>query len=78
LLLESIAHGTIVVSYDCPSGPSEIIDDGINGFIVEYLNMHELEGKIMVALEHKWDCEQLLKVLVNLNRKILYLAMRRF
>jgi len=60
VLLESIAHGTPVVSYDCPSGPSEIIINGVNGFIVEYLNKKEFEDKILLALEHNWNQEQLL------------------
>ncbi|MFA0182682.1 hypothetical protein OAW_01830 [Vibrio cyclitrophicus ZF170] len=55
VLLESIAHGTPVVSYDCPSGPSEIIKDGVNGFIVEHLNKLELENKILLALGYDWN-----------------------
>jgi glycosyltransferase involved in cell wall biosynthesis len=32
--LEAIAAGVPVVSYDCPTGPSEIIDDGVNGRLI--------------------------------------------
>jgi len=31
---EALAHGLPVVSYDCTAGPSEMIADGGNGFLV--------------------------------------------
>ncbi|AHG22950.1 hypothetical protein Z042_21215 [Chania multitudinisentens RB-25] len=55
VLLESLSHGTPIVSYDCPSGPEEIILDGVNGFLVEYLNHQKLAVSIEKALQHTWD-----------------------
>jgi glycosyltransferase involved in cell wall biosynthesis len=37
-IIESLASGTPVVSVDCPSGPSEIIENKINGLLVENEN----------------------------------------
>ncbi len=55
VLVESIALGTPVVSFDCPSGPSEIIIEGVNGFLVEHKNINKLADAIIDALTRDWD-----------------------
>ena len=46
VLIESLACGTPVVSYDCPTGPSEIIQNENNGLLVENGNIYELTSAI--------------------------------
>ena len=50
VLVESISVGTPVVSVDCPSGPSEIIVEGVNGYLVEQRCLNDLSEKIAVCL----------------------------
>jgi len=55
VLSESIACGTPVVSFDLPSGPSDIVINGENGFLANYLDVDDLTHKIDCALEKDWN-----------------------
>ena len=59
VILESMALGTPVVAYDCPSGPREIIINGVNGILVEYQNIEELEKSILKILSEEYDPEKI-------------------
>lgn len=45
-ILESLSLGRPVISFDCPTGPSEMITDGVNGFLVENQNFKALTSKM--------------------------------
>lgn len=59
VLLESIALGTPVISYNCPSGPSEIIIDGVNGYLVENENIDEMANSIMKVMDGSFDVKSI-------------------
>lgn len=59
VLIESITMNTPVISFDCPSGPNEIIQDGVNGYLVNYLDTQDLKSKISILLKNKFDYEKL-------------------
>ena len=52
-LLEAMSYGLACVSFDCVSGPSEIIQDGINGFLVETGNELALVEKLNLLIENE-------------------------
>ena len=45
-LLEAMALGLACIAYDCPAGPSEIIEDGANGMLVEAGNVARLADQL--------------------------------
>jgi glycosyltransferase involved in cell wall biosynthesis len=50
VLVESITLGTPVIAFDCPSGPSEIVEEGINGSLVKSRDTQALTTAIKNVL----------------------------
>lgn len=47
VLVESISYGTPVISFDCPSGPRDIIINHVNGILIDHLNVEEFARAII-------------------------------
>ncbi len=47
VLIEAMAKGVPCISFDCKVGPSEIIDDGVNGYLIEDGNVEEFAEKLL-------------------------------
>lgn len=51
VILESIANGTPVIAYNIKYGPSDMIDDGKNGYLVSNSDENDLAEKIIKYLK---------------------------
>lgn len=51
VLLEAMAYGLPVVSFDCEWGPREVIEDGRNGFLIPVEDTVKLADKINLLIE---------------------------
>ena len=52
VLIEAMVCGIPVVSFDCPWGPADIIKNGEDGFLVEYLNTDEAAQRVCQLIEN--------------------------
>lgn len=53
VIIEAMACGVPPVSFTCPCGPRDIIDDGKDGLLVEDGNIEQLAEKISYLIEHE-------------------------
>jgi glycosyltransferase involved in cell wall biosynthesis len=52
VLLEAMSKGMAVVSFDCPTGPAEVVDDHRNGILVPPLQEEALAAAMLELVEH--------------------------
>lgn len=55
VIVEAMAHGLPCISFACQSGPNELIEDEVNGYLVDDQNIEELARKIQkyIALDYE-------------------------
>ena len=53
VLLEAMSYGLAVVSFDCPCGPKDLIDNYKNGILVEKNDTEQLANAIIKLIEDK-------------------------
>lgn len=51
VLIEAMECGVPCVSFDCPSGPGDIISDGVDGFLIPELDIQKMEEKLKKLME---------------------------
>lgn len=50
-LLEAKAYGVPMVSFDIPTGPSEVIEDGVNGYLISPFDCEAMMEKLSLLME---------------------------
>ncbi len=53
VLLEAKANRLPIISFDCATGPSEIIQDNLDGYLIECYNKDEMANKICNMIEDR-------------------------
>lgn len=59
VLIEAMACGLPCVAFNCPSGPAEIIDDGLTGLLAEDGNVVNLSQKMEWMITHETERKEM-------------------
>lgn len=54
-MLEAISFGLPLVAFACPCGPRDVVQDGVNGYLVENGNVGQLAERLIALIEHVDD-----------------------
>ena len=69
VIVEAMACGLPVVSFDCPWGPGSIISDGDDGVLVENANVDALADKIIQVLNSEGYMQKLARNAIDKSNK---------
>lgn len=56
---EAMSAGLPVIAYDCIAGPSDMIEDGRNGFLIPLFDDNKFENKLRFLMRHKEERERM-------------------
>ena len=70
VLSEAIAAPLPVIAYDCVAGPSEMINDGKNGFLIEQDNQLLFEQKLRLLMQSPLLREELVSDFSNYRQRL--------
>ncbi|MDC5973691.1 glycosyltransferase [Proteus mirabilis] len=59
VILEAMACGCVVISYDCPTGPRELIENNINGILIPLNDQLALINKYKELLHNPELCQKI-------------------
>lgn len=51
VIVEAMSCGLPVIAFDCPSGPANIINDGVDGFLIKNRDVSEFAKKLCMLIE---------------------------
>jgi len=69
VLVEAMACGLPVISFDCPCGPKDIIHDGVDGLLIESGNVRKLAEAMIWMIQHPEQREAMSKeAICNVKR----------
>ena len=51
VLLEAQQYNLPIVSFSCPTGPSEIVEDGVNGYLIDCYYTDKMSEKLLELME---------------------------
>ncbi|WP_456323238.1 glycosyltransferase family 4 protein [Hydrogenimonas sp.] len=66
-LCEAMGVGLPCISFDCPTGPSDIIQHKKNGLLINYLDNKQLENSMIILAENNLLREKLSKEAIKIN-----------
>ncbi|MBV2127803.1 glycosyltransferase [Arsukibacterium indicum] len=78
VLVESITLGTPVVSVNCPSGPDEIVEHDINGYLVNSRTAESVAEAMQAAAVKSWNHQRIQDTAKRFSRRNILNTWRTF
>lgn len=72
VLVEALSYSVPVVSVNCKSGPDDILEDGVNGFLVEEYDSETFALKLDEALNRCWDKDSIQQTIEKFSFDAIY------